>query len=451
MKFKSILFGLLFFVLFSFAYAVECSQIEDISDCINTPTCTVIDDGSGCVADDTPDVGADYCNFQQITDCINTVGCTVSGNGNGCVVATASEMKTNTPLKNMHIQQGMYVFEAAGNFEIYIDGVKAEIKSKGYVGGAITFGYQVKYVPGKIMHGYAKANDKVYAAFWYDISQYANIEYPMCNDSDDGENFYVTGTGYWEGGYNLGGVGFGDYCENNILIEHYCNDKQYYITRYRCIAGCQEGKCLSITEEPETEIHTSSMTCPEKQCKDITTQCSNKDEITVKECQVYISKQNKCESITISESEIKEGICSEPKTGICQGCQYSANSCIPYGTRIRVTGIGYYCDFDKSLKEQKENKLTCQNSYECTSNNCKNICTPICEGCLDERNLCIPIATRTETQFCDIDTKIKDLKIEKSLCQNNYECVTNLCVDGTCIEKGFFQKIMSWFGKLFGG
>ena len=71
-------------------------------------------------------------------------------------------------------------------------------------------------------------------------------------------------------------------------------------------------------------------------------------------------------------------------------------------------------------------------------------------GCLDKNNTCLPIGTRTSTQYCDTDKKIKNQLSGDSSCNNNYECKTNFCLEGKCTEQGFFIKIINWFKKLFG-
>lgn len=110
-----------------------------------------------------------------------------------------------------------------------------------------------------------------------------------------------------------------------------------------------------------------------------------------------------------------------------------------------------YCSADKIWSNQKGNKNSCENSFECVSNNCKGgICTPICTGCFDAENVCIPFGTRTSTQYCDIDFSFKNQLTEDSSCKNNYECTTNLCVNKKCISPSFIQKIMDWFKKIFG-
>jgi len=71
-------------------------------------------------------------------------------------------------------------------------------------------------------------------------------------------------------------------------------------------------------------------------------------------------------------------------------------------------------------------------------------CTPgLCSGCFDDDS-CIPYGIRLEKDnipsYCDIDGNIKSQKTKDpvtgdwSTCQNNYECKTNICSDGQCVE-----------------
>ncbi len=73
-----------------------------------------------------------------------------------------------------------------------------------------------------------------------------------------------------------------------------------------------------------------------------------------------------------------------------------------------------------------------------------------CDGCLDAKDNCIPISVRIGDLYCDIDKEFKDQLKENALCNNNYECSSNLCIDNQCIESGLFKKILNWFRRVFG-
>lgn len=133
---------------------------------------------------------------------------------------------------------------------------------------------------------------------------------------------------------------------------------------------------------------------------------------------------------------------------ICNGC-IVGDKCVPIGYRSG----NKYCNIESELVEQYKEEVSCNNSYECASNICeKNQCGKYCDGCKDENANCIPFGTRLEnSKYCNIDKSIKDQKSKESSCSNNYECVSNVCVNSKCVEPSLLEKIISWFKKLFGG
>jgi len=65
-------------------------------------------------------------------------------------------------------------------------------------------------------------------------------------------------------------------------------------------------------------------------------------------------------------------------------CEFN-NGCIPYGIRQSFNESSYYCDIDKVIKEQLLNNDVCDNDYECVS----NVCTD---------GECLPLRETLETQ-----------------------------------------------------
>ncbi len=53
------------------------------------------------------------------------------------------------------------------------------------------------------------------------------------------------------------------------------------------------------------------------------------------------------------------------------GCEYE-ETCVSHGTRVMVGGASSYCYIDNEWKVQKEVQDACQNNYECKSNFCTN-------------------------------------------------------------------------------
>ena len=290
-----------------------------------------------------------------------------------------------------------------------------------------------------------------------------------CTDSDNGKNFYVKGefSGRWDNEF----ITKSDYCIDSLngnevsssdlyLKEGFCENENLRIYTHNCPYGCNNGKCLEFIEsEEEIEVTEeeieSSIACPEKSCRIIEENCFGKDKIIIEECKISIQKDDQCDEITTTNSKINKNACAEEETEEelieCQGCQLNQDTCVPFGTRVEKEGISYYCSIEHKMLQQNEDGINCQNTYECVSNNCKgSVCTPICSGCFDKKNICIPFGTRTETQYCDVDFSFKDQKLEDINCNNNYECTTNVCVNNQCISPNLIQKIIMWFKNLFG-
>lgn len=61
----------------------------------------------------------------------------------------------------------------------------------------------------------------------------------------------------------------------------------------------------------------------------------------------------------------------------CQGYEHKG-TCYPTGSTLEINSIKYYIDIDNSLKEQKSDGEQCQNNFECLNNLCsKGICVDI--------------------------------------------------------------------------
>lgn len=72
----------------------------------------------------------------------------------------------------------------------------------------------------------------------------------------------------------------------------------------------------------------------------------------------------------------------------------------------------------------------------------------------------------TFNAYCDFDGKVKQQKVKENdgswaSCQNNYECESNLCSGGDCIEindmlvkaewfESIGTRIACWFSNMFG-
>ncbi len=72
-----------------------------------------------------------------------------------------------------------------------------------------------------------------------------------------------------------------------------------------------------------------------------------------------------------------------------------------------------------------------------------------CNGCLVDGK-CYGIGHREAGEYCNnMQEKVAQAEAG-SVCENSFECKSNLCIDSECISEGFFKKIMNWFKRLFG-
>ena len=73
----------------------------------------------------------------------------------------------------------------------------------------------------------------------------------------------------------------------------------------------------------------------------------------------------------------------------------------------------------------------------------------ICNGCI-LGDKCAPVGYRVEGKYCNLDSEFIEYLEAGESCDNNFECKSNLCVNDECVSRGFLQKILDFFKRLFG-
>lgn len=113
------------------------------------------------------------------------------------------------------------------------------------------------------------------------------------------------------------------------------------------------------------------------------------------------------------------------------------------------------CDNEGYVLECKTEEKCEEGKLLCPDGICREKCeitsiTTECKfGCFYQ-NKCLPYGLRVSGLYCSIDNDMKMQLTADEKCDNNFECSTNLCIDGNCISSGFIQKIFKWFRGLFG-
>lgn len=124
-----------------------------------------------------------------------------------------------------------------------------------------------------------------------------------------------------------------------------------------------------------------------------------------------------------------EGHCYQDKSK-CGVSSFSVSEeCHETGTEeVQPEGLE---KLKEEMEESKEETLFCKDSCP-----------------LDGK--CYPFGYRKKGKFCSDSGAFTDQLQEDVVCDNNFECSTNVCVDGKCIGSGLIQKIINWLTKLVG-
>ncbi len=74
-----------------------------------------------------------------------------------------------------------------------------------------------------------------------------------------------------------------------------------------------------------------------------------------------------------------------------------------------------------------------------------------CNGCeLDDK--CYTYGYRKNGNFCSDENNLFISQLEdNAACENNFECKTNLCINGNCVSSNIWNKFLEWFKNTFGG
>ncbi len=218
-------------------------------------------------------------------------------------------------------------------------------------------------------------------------------------------------------------------------------------------------------------------------------------------CPEYGTQTRICMDETCGEESVEETVSCSP--GVCSGCYYprlagsSDNLCIPYGFRFEHS-TGYKDESTLSEGEFEEGNLdiisetealltlygkTENFTYELKKGKAVRISIPEWEDEISELTVFVKDIIYSEDEsvensivldiqwgksfnaYCDITGKIKEQKTKLddgtwASCQNNYECSSNLCSGGECIEvreaiekgKGIYNllvRVLCRLGNIF--
>lgn len=81
--------------------------------------------------------------------------------------------------------------------------------------------------------------------------------------------------------------------------------------------------------------------------------------------------------------------------------------------------------------------INCDWSGKCSSEKCFFGCS--------FNDKCVPIGMRKVKSYCSSELIFKEQLEKDNLCVENYECKSNLCLDGKCEKRSFFGRILELF------
>ncbi len=114
---------------------------------------------------------------------------------------------------------------------------------------------------------------------------------------------------------------------------------------------------------------------------------------------------------------------------------------------------GCKCD-GKGRVIECQNEACKEGKKLCPDGICREKCSIVTEdckfGCVYEGK-CFPMGVRSKGLYCSEDLIMNSQQESDKICENNFECTSNVCISGKCVSENFIEKIMSWFKRMFGG
>ena len=325
-------------------------------------------------------------DFYEIDNCefFEDVGYESLKNGDSCILEFGNYLANVDDSVDVFVEKHLY--EVSNNaFEAYLASFSEESFGETYSTEvvdsnnvivfieeqnlAVVWRSQGKFIVGIVFEDFNDAaideTEFIEAYLEKYSSDLSGYEY-ICTDTDEGMNYYLKG---YTKGYDFG------YQQINNLEDHCVNET--ILWEYWC--GIDQGNRWNYAWK-EYDCSSDGMVCIDGAC----ILDSNVDCISEYKCTKYPTK--------CPESEIQTRVCIDNVCGKsyeeeiecdydndCSGCLFDS-ICVPFGNRLDnkdISSSPVYCDIDGEFRNQKTvdsdgNWASCQNDYECESNVCSS-------------------------------------------------------------------------------
>ena len=299
--------------------------------------------------------------------------------------------------------------------------------------------------------------------------------------------------------------------KSNYLKEAACGSggNELYLSVEACKNGCENGECLEFDCEPREEFYLKydeSVTRQGKTIKLVNVETDGSIQIDVNGVEENVAKYKKVNEVWISIKESYYKVSSSERSArvvICVsgatctdtdgGIEYYKKGTVTYETGEKTDTCGilstetfvdecsgsdcilaeYFCTDTGLLADPSV--FTCPNGCKdgacigesgvcgngvCepaigeNTNNCPEDCEDAeettCDGCL-YNNQCVTYGYRIGGYYCSLDKEFKEQKSANIACENDHECISNLCAANKCVSASAWQRFLNWFSRIFGG
>jgi hypothetical protein len=116
-----------------------------------------------------------------------------------------------------------------------------------------------------------------------------------------------------------------------------------------------------------------------------------------------------------------------------------------------VGRVGANCEFQSCAFVEENNNSCSKDLKVCSDGTIVSRIFPSCEffEC-PSGNECELIGLRMNGNYCSVNKTLMLQQSEDSVCENNFECNSNVCISDKCVSSNLLEKIFSWFKKFFG-